>query len=224
MRDELDPAWPEVALEGVHPLPVRLRRRTAVRREDQDERFAVGEARTTVASGRRCPAAPRTPGPGAPIGRVAGSGDASANRERHHAAAVPAKRSGNCATIPSWSASARTMISVKMSSKALTSAVQSPVIRATASSLVSLRWSARRSKTSCFGPVRVGSGQEASDLADVRGPARVVVRERGLVARLGGRDEVDRDHDVFLEQRRSARRRQPGRSSRRPPRRCPPGS
>ena len=53
-----------------------------------------------------------------------------------------------------------------------------------------------------LGPVRVGAGEERRDLADVRGPARVVRRERVAVARLRGRDEVDRDQDVLLEQRR----------------------
>ena len=92
------------------------------------------------------------------------------------------------------------MISVKMSSNALTSAAQSPVIRATASSLVSLRWSARRSRTSLSGQFGLAPARKRGDRLDVRGPARVVRRERGLVARLRGLDEIDRDHDVFLEQ------------------------
>ena len=51
-----------------------------------------------------------------------------------------------------------------------------------------------------LGPVRVGAGEEGRELTDVGRPACVVRRERGLVARLGGRDKVDRDHDVLLEQ------------------------
>src|SRR6185437_7014675 len=51
-----------------------------------------------------------------------------------------------------------------------------------------------------LGPVRVRAGEEARDLAGVVGPALVVLRELGVVALLRGGDEIDRDHDVFLEE------------------------
>jgi hypothetical protein len=53
-----------------------------------------------------------------------------------------------------------------------------------------------------LGPVRVGAGEELRDLCGVRGPACVVLREAVVVAGLGGRDEVDGDHDVLLEELR----------------------
>ena len=51
-----------------------------------------------------------------------------------------------------------------------------------------------------LGPVGVRAGEECGDLPDVRSPARIVGRERVVVAALGRRHEVDRDEDVLLEQ------------------------
>src|SRR5262245_11911090 len=52
-----------------------------------------------------------------------------------------------------------------------------------------------------FGPVlRIGSAEQARDLLSVLSPLAVVLSELGVVAGLGGRDQVDRDHDVLLEQ------------------------
>src|SRR5690348_8779473 len=59
--------------------------------------------------------------------------------------------SGNCLMMPLESVSATVLISVKMSSNAVTSSSHLPVRRATASSLVSLRCRASRSTTSCLG-------------------------------------------------------------------------
>ena len=135
----------------------------------------------------------------APIGR-ARRRPRRRHDERAHPTGTRANRSGNCATSPSWSVSATTRISVKMSSNALTSASQSCWSRATASPFVSCRWSASRSTTSSSGQFGFALDRKRAISPDVRRPAGVVRREGGVVAGLRGLDEVDRDQDVLLEE------------------------
>ena len=92
------------------------------------------------------------------------------------------------------------MISVKISSNALTSAAQSPRDPGDRLVLGELQVEREQVEDVLLRPVRIGAGEERGDRLDVRGPARVVGRERRLIAGLGGRDEVDRDEDVLLEQ------------------------
>ena len=202
---------------------VGLGRRAPVRGEDEHEDPALGDAREAVPEPVGA-AEPVERGPrGADRQRRAVRREVDRLRHRHAGVATRPNRSGNWAARPSWIVSATTMISVKMSSNALTSASQSPVIRATASSLVSLRCRPSRSRTSRSGQFGLAPARNAASSFDVGGPAGVVRGEGGLVAGLGGGDEVDRDQDVLLEQPRSAARRRRRRRTPRWRRRCPPG-
>ncbi len=189
-----------VALEGVHPL----RRRPSPLGSGSTRRSARarrGRRRSRSRNaGHRCPAAPRRPGPGH---RPGGSPLRATPPRRSSGVTpsrMPAKRSGNCATIPSWRASASDHDLGEDVVERLDVGRPVPLIRATASSFVSLRWSASRSRTSFSGQFGLAPARKAAISSMLAVQRASCVANARLVAGLGGRDEVDGDHDVLLEQ------------------------
>src|SRR5207249_12295901 len=117
-----------VRLQLLHPARVRLGRGTAVRREDQDEDAAILEGREAIGPAVDALEAledrrQRAGLQGHPVRLVGFEDRQRRGLDRDHGgqAALARNRSGNWALRPSCSASARTRISLKMSSNALMS-------------------------------------------------------------------------------------------------------